>query len=69
MEEGRSSLKSLTYKREGKIPLGRPRRRWEDNIRINLKEIGINTRNYVNRNFWRALVSAELNLRFHNPLS
>ena len=43
MEEGRSALKFLTDKPTGKRPLGRPRRRWEDNIRVDLKEIGINT--------------------------
>ena len=51
----------------GKRPLGRPRRRWEDNIRIDFKEIGINTRNWVDsaqdRNYRRALVNAALNLR------
>ena len=45
----------------------RPRRRWENNIRMGLKEIGINTRNWVgsakDRNYWRALVNAALNLR------
>ena len=45
MEEGRSAFKVLTGTPAGKRPLGRPRRRWEDNIRIDLKEIGINTRN------------------------
>ena len=45
MEEGRSTFKILTGAPAGKRPLGRPRRRWEDNIRINLKEIGINKRN------------------------
>ena len=48
-------------------PLGRPRRRWEDNIRIDLEEIGINAGNWVDlaqdRNYWRALVNAALNLR------
>ena len=43
MEEGRSVFKLLT----GNRPLGRPRRRWEDNIRMDLKEIGINTGNWV----------------------
>ena len=42
-------------------------RRWEDNIRMGRKEIGINTRNWVDsaqdRNYWRALVNAALNLR------
>ena len=48
MEEGRGCLKILTVKPTGYIPLGRPRRRWEDDIRVNLKEIGISTRNWVN---------------------
>ena len=42
IEEGRSDFKILTGKPTGKIPLGRPRRRWEDNIRMKLEEIGIN---------------------------
>ena len=46
MEEGRNAFKILTDKSTGMIPLGRPRRRWEDN-RMFLKEIGINTRNWV----------------------
>ena len=41
MEEGRNSFKILTIKR----PLGRPRRKWEDNIRMDIKEIGVNMRN------------------------
>ena len=47
MEEGRNAFKILTGTPAGKRPLGRPRRRWEDNIRMDLKEIGINTRNVV----------------------
>jgi hypothetical protein len=47
-------------------PLGSPRLRWEDHIRMNLKEIGINTRNWVelaqDRSDWRAPVNAALNL-------
>ena len=47
--------------------MGRPRRRWEDNIRMDLEEIGINAGNWVDlaqdRNYWRALVNAALNLR------
>ena len=43
--EGRSAFKILTGKSTGKRPLGRPRRRWEDNIRINLDDIGINVGN------------------------
>ena len=47
MEEGRSAFKILTGKSTGKRPLGSPRRRWEDNIRMDLKEIGINAGNWV----------------------
>ena len=64
MEEGRSAFKILTGKRTGKRPLGRPRRRSEDNIRMNLEEIGINAGIWVDsaqdRNYWRALVYAAL---------
>ena len=67
MEEGRSAFKILTGKPTGKSPLGRLRRRWEDNIRMHLEEIGINAGNWVDsaqdRNCWRALVNAALNLR------
>ena len=45
MEEGRSAFKILTGKPTGKRSLGRPRRRWEDNIRMDLEEIGINAGN------------------------
>ena len=47
MEEVRSALKILTGKSTGKRPLGRPRRRWEDNIRMDLEEIGMNAGNWV----------------------
>ena len=67
MEEGSSAFKILTVILTGKRPLGRRRRRWEDNIRINLQEIGINTGNWVDtdqdRNYWRAFVNAALNLQ------
>ena len=67
MEEGRNAFTILPGKPAGKRSLGRPRRRWEDNIRINLKEIDINTRNWVdsaeNRDYWKTLVNAALNLR------
>ena len=45
MEERRSAFKILTGKPTGKRPLGRPRRRWEDNIRMGLEEIGMNAGN------------------------
>ena len=47
MEEGRSALKILTGKPTGRRPLGRPRRTWEDNIRMDLEEIGINAGDWV----------------------
>ena len=47
MEEGRSAFKILIGKPTGKKLLGNPRRKWEDNIRMDIKEIGINTRNWV----------------------
>ena len=59
MEEGRSAFKILT---------GKPTGRWEDNIRMDIKEIGFNTRNWVNlaqdMDYWRALVNVALNLQF-----
>ena len=67
MEEGRSAFKILKVNSTGMRPLGRPRRRWHDNIRIDLEEIGINAGNWVgstqDRNYWRTLVNAALNLR------
>ena len=61
MEEGRSAFKMLTDKPTGKRPLGRPRRRWEDNIII------VDFKNWVDSaqgsDYWRALVNAALNLR------
>ena len=47
MEEGRNALKILTGKPTGNIFLGRPRRRWDANIRMDLEEIGINAGNWV----------------------
>ena len=67
MEEGRSSFNILTGKAIGKRPLEGPRRRWGDNIRMDLEEIGINSGDWVvsaqDRDYWRALVNAALNLR------
>ena len=63
---GRGAFKIVLRKPAGKRPLRMPRRRWEDNIRKDLKEIGINMRNWVDlskdRDYWSALVNAALNL-------
>ena len=65
--EGRGVYRVLVGKLEGKRPLGRPRRRWEDNIKIDLQEVGcegmdlIELAQDVDR--WRALVNAVMNLR------
>ena len=67
MEEGRNAFKILTGKPTGKRPLGRPRRRWENNITMNLEEMGINMGNWVDsaqdRDYWKPPVNAALNLR------
>ena len=67
MEQGGSDFKILTSITAGKILLGRTRLRRDDYIRMNIKEIGINTRNWVDlaqdRDYWKALVNAGLNLR------
>jgi hypothetical protein len=67
MEEGRSAFKMSTGKPTGKRPLGKPSSRWEDNIRMDLEEIDINAGMWVDsaedRDYWRALVNAALNLR------
>ena len=64
---GRACSQNGGSKPIGKIPLWRPRHRWEDNIRMDLEEIAINAGNRVDsaqdRNYWRALVNAALNLR------
>ena len=67
MEEGRTAFKILIGKPTGKRPLWRPRHRWEDNIRMDLEEIGINAGNWIDstqdKNYWIALVNTALNLR------
>ena len=66
MEEGRSAFKILTGTPAGKRSLRRPRHIWKDNIRMDIKEIGINTRNWVDsaqdRDYWRAFLNVALNL-------
>jgi hypothetical protein len=53
-------------KPEGRRPLGRPRRRWEDNIKMDLREVGLGGMDWINlaldRDRWRALVNAVMNL-------
>ena len=67
MEKGRSAFKILTGKPTGKRPLGTLRRSWNNNIRTDLEEIGINVGNWVDsaqdKGNKRALVNEELNLR------
>jgi hypothetical protein len=68
MGEKRNVYRLLVGKPEGKRPLGRPRRRWVDNIRIDLGEVGWGDVNWIglaqDRNRWRAVVNSVLNLRF-----
>ena len=65
--ERRGVYKVLVGKPEGKRPLGRPRRRWEDNIKMNLQEVGCGGRDWIelahDRNRWRAVVNEVMNLR------
>jgi hypothetical protein len=65
--------KVLVGKPEGKRPLGRPRRRWEDGIRMDLWEIGLGGVDWIrlaqDRDRWRAVVSAVMNLRVLAPRS
>jgi hypothetical protein len=67
MAEGRCVYRVLVGKPEGKRPLGRPRRRWEENIKMSLREIGINGANWIqlaqNRVQWRASVNTVMNFR------
>ena len=63
MKEGRISLKILIDKPTEKRSLGKPRRTWEDNIRMDLKEIANNTRNRVDsvhdREYWHIIIFHE----------
>jgi hypothetical protein len=73
MGEERKVYKVLVGKPEGKRPLGRPRHRLEDGIRIDLKEIGFGGVDWIllaeDRDRWRAVVSAVMNLRVLAPRS
>ena len=67
MGEERGVYRVLVGKPEGKRPLGRPRRRWVDNIRMDLQEVGCGYIDWIglaqDRESWRTLVSAVMNLR------
>ena len=67
MGEGRGVHKVLVGKPEGKRPLGRPRRRWEDNIKMDLQEVRGGCGDWIelaqDRDTWRALVSTVMNFR------
>jgi hypothetical protein len=67
MGEKRNVYRLLVGKPGGKRPLGRPRRRWIDNIKMDLLEIGVNVVDWIglaqDRYSWRALVNSVMNLR------
>jgi len=67
MGEGRGVYRVLVGKPEGRRPLGRPRRRWADNIGTDLWEVGCGCMDWIglahDRDRWRTLVSAVINLR------
>ncbi|KAJ4437329.1 hypothetical protein ANN_17467 [Periplaneta americana] len=67
MGESRNAYRVLVGRPEGKRPLGRPRRRWEDNIKMDLREVEYDDKNWINlaqdRDHWRAYVRAAMNLR------
>jgi hypothetical protein len=67
MGEGRGVYRVLVGRPERKRPLGRPRRRWEDNIELDLREMGIGGANWFqlaqDRVQWRAFVDTVMNLR------
>jgi hypothetical protein len=67
MEEGRGVYRDLVGRPEGERLLGRPWRRWEDNIKLDLREIGIDWANWIqlaqDRFQWRAFVNTVMNFR------
>jgi hypothetical protein len=73
MGEDKKVYKVLVGKPEGKRPLGRPRRRWEDGIRMDLRETGLGGVDLIrlsqDRDRWRAVVSAVMNLWVLAPRS
>jgi hypothetical protein len=69
----RNVYRVFSGKPEGKRPLGRPRRKWEDRVRIDLREIGSESVDWIqlaqDRDRWRALVNTVMNLRVLAPRS
>jgi hypothetical protein len=67
MGERRNAYRMLVGRPEGKRPLGRPRRRWVDNIKMDLREVGWDVGDWIDlaqyRDRWRAYVNAVMNLR------
>ena len=67
MEQFRNAYRVLVGKPESKRPLGRPRHKWEDNIKMDLKEMGCDLGDWIDlaedRDQWRAYVRVEMNLR------
>jgi hypothetical protein len=73
MGEGRNVYRVLVGKREGKNPFVRPRRRWKDGIKMDLRKIGWRGVKWIHlvqdRDRWRAVVNAVMNLRVLAPWS
>jgi hypothetical protein len=66
MGEGRGAYRVLVGRPEGRRPLGRPRHRWEDNIKMDFEEVGWGSMDWIDiaqdRDRWRGVVSAVMNL-------
>ena len=69
MTLSRSTYRVLVEKPVGKRTLGRPRRRWEDNIKMDLQEVGCGGMDWIDvaldRDMWRVLLNAVMNIHFH----
>ena len=74
MEQSRNAYRVLVGKPEGERPLGRSRRRWEDNIKMDLREVGCDPGDWIalaeDRDQWRVYVRRVMNLRVpEKPIS
>ena len=67
MGDRRGAYEVLVGRSEGKRPLGRPRRKWEDNIKMDLQKVGLEGKDWIDlaqdRDSWRALVNTVMNFR------